>query len=79
MQVEGGPPLEAILAAVAAQLVIGWVGGHDTRLPGVLHVLEAGPPLALTTHLVLKVPRCPACSTVERLAPPVPWHEAEAA
>jgi bacteriocin biosynthesis cyclodehydratase domain-containing protein len=79
VNVDAGAPLEAILAAVAAQLVIGWVGGHDTRLPGTLYVLEAGPPLALTTHPVLKVPRCPACSIVERVAPPIPWHEAEAA
>jgi bacteriocin biosynthesis cyclodehydratase domain-containing protein len=77
--VEAGVPLESILAAVAAQLVLGWVGGHDIRLPGVLHVLEAGPPLALTTHAVLRVPRCPACSSVERVAPPIPWHEAEVA
>jgi bacteriocin biosynthesis cyclodehydratase domain-containing protein len=73
------PPFESLLAAVAAQIALGWVGGHDTRLPGVVHLVEAGPPLVLSTHTVLKVPRCPSCSRAERLAPPNPWHEAAAA
>lgn len=77
--VEPGAPLEAIVAGVAAHLALGWVGGHDPRLPGLLHALEAGPPASLASHPVLRVPRCPACSTAERLASPVPWHEGEAA
>jgi bacteriocin biosynthesis cyclodehydratase domain-containing protein len=77
--VEAGAPLETIAAGVAAHLVLAWVGGRDTRLPGVVHVLQTGPPLALTAHSVLRVPRCPACSPVERSAPRVPWHEAAAA
>jgi bacteriocin biosynthesis cyclodehydratase domain-containing protein len=77
--VEPGAPLQAILAGVATQATLAWVGGRDTRLPGVLHVLEAGPPVSLTAHPVLRVPRCPVCSTAETLAPPIPWHEATAA
>ena len=72
-------PLEAITAALAAHLALAWIGGVDTRLPGMLYVLEARPDLALSTHAVLRVPRCPACSPAERLAPRLPWHEAEAA
>jgi bacteriocin biosynthesis cyclodehydratase domain-containing protein len=77
--VEAGPALEAVAAGVAAQLAVCWVAGRDPRLPGVLHVLEPGPPMALSTHTVLRVPRCPACSPARRLAPRVPWHEAVAA
>ena len=77
--VEAGAPLETIAAGVAAQLVLGWLGGRDTRLAGVVHVLESGPPLALSAHPLLRVPRCPACSPVERCAPRLPWHEAVAA
>jgi bacteriocin biosynthesis cyclodehydratase domain-containing protein len=79
LRVEAGAPLETIAAGVAAQLVVGWIGGHDTRLPGLVHVLESGPPLALSAHPLLRVPRCPACSPAERLAPPAPWHEAASA
>ena len=71
--------LEAVAAGLVAHLALCWLGGLDTRLPGVLHVLETRPELALGTHAVLRVPRCPACSDAERLAPPLPWHEAEAA
>jgi bacteriocin biosynthesis cyclodehydratase domain-containing protein len=74
-----GAPLEAIAAALTAHLALAWIGGLDTRLPGVLYVLETRPSLALSTHAVLRVPRCPACSPAERLAPRLPWHEAEAA
>jgi bacteriocin biosynthesis cyclodehydratase domain-containing protein len=77
--VEAPASFEAIAAGVAAQLVLGWLGGRDGRLPGSVHVLEVGPPLALSAHPVLRVPRCPACSPAERRAPPVPWHEAAAA
>jgi bacteriocin biosynthesis cyclodehydratase domain-containing protein len=79
LAVEAGAPLETIAAGVAAQLVLGWVAGHDSRLPGLVHVLESGPPLVLSAHPILRVPRCPACSAVERRAPLIPWHEAAAA
>jgi bacteriocin biosynthesis cyclodehydratase domain-containing protein len=69
-------PLHAIAAGVAAQLALGWVVGLDSTLPGSLHVLELRPVLSLASHPILRVPRCPACSTAERLARPLPWHEA---
>lgn len=79
LRVEPGAALETIAAGVAAHLALAWIGGRDTRLPGLVHVLESGPPLALSAHPLLRVPRCPACSPGARLAPPLPWHEAAAA
>ncbi|HEX4520117.1 MAG TPA: TOMM precursor leader peptide-binding protein [Gaiellaceae bacterium] len=86
IRIEGTPPaagelapLDSIAAGVAAQLALGWVAGLDTTLPGVIHVLEVRPALSVTSHPILRVPRCPACSTAEELAPPLPWHEAEPA
>ncbi len=85
-EIEGAPSaatadaaLDAFVASLAAHLALRWVGGRDTTLPGVLHVVEARPALALSVHPVLRVPRCAACSPAERLAPPLPWHEADAA
>jgi bacteriocin biosynthesis cyclodehydratase domain-containing protein len=74
-----GSGLEAAAAGLVAHLALCWLGGRDTRLPGVLHVLETSPAVSVGTHTVLRVPRCPACSDAERLASPLPWHEAEAA
>jgi len=75
----GTAGLEAVAAGLVAHLALCWLGGLDTRLPGILHVLEARPGLALGTHAVLRVPRCPDCSDADVLAPLLPWHEAEAA
>jgi bacteriocin biosynthesis cyclodehydratase domain-containing protein len=69
--------LELIAAGVTAHLALCWLGGRDPALPGVLYAIETRPRLALHAHTVLRVPRCPACSPVERRAPRVPWHEAE--
>jgi bacteriocin biosynthesis cyclodehydratase domain-containing protein len=71
--------LAAAAAGLAAHLAICWLAGADTRLPGELYVLAAHPELTLSSHHVLRVPRCPACSDAQRLAAPLPWHEAEAA
>jgi bacteriocin biosynthesis cyclodehydratase domain-containing protein len=71
--------LEAITAAVAAHLAVRWLVGRDRTVPGVLHTVETQPALRLGEHPVLRVPRCPACSVVERAAPPLPWHAAVAA
>jgi bacteriocin biosynthesis cyclodehydratase domain-containing protein len=69
--------LEAAVVAVAAHVVLRYVGGGDTTVPGVLYAVEARPALSVDEHAVLRVPRCPACSPVSRLAPRLPWHEAE--
>ena len=58
-------PLESLAAAVAAQIVLCWLGGADLALAGLLHVLETRPLLALGTH------RCFAFPAARR-APPSP-------
>ena len=35
--------LEAVVGALAAHLVLRWVAGHDTTLPGILYAVERGP------------------------------------
>jgi hypothetical protein len=69
--------LESVAAGVAAHLALCWIGGRDTTLPGILYAIESRPAFSVTTHVVLRVPRCGACSAAERSAPPLPWHEAE--
>jgi bacteriocin biosynthesis cyclodehydratase domain-containing protein len=72
-------PFDALVAAVAAYTALRWLVGRDTTLPGLMRAVEAQPVLSLSTHTVLRVPRCPACSPVVHAAAPLPWHEAEAA
>ena len=72
----GGPALELVAVGVLVQSALGWAVGRDPSLPGMLHVVEARPGLAIETHRVLRVPRCAACSPVEHHAPRLPWHEA---
>jgi bacteriocin biosynthesis cyclodehydratase domain-containing protein len=69
---------ETIVVALAAHLAVRWVGGRDVSLPGVLYTVEARPALSIGAHAVLRVPRCPACSSAERVAGRLPWHEAAA-
>ncbi len=71
--------LAASSTGLAAHLAVSWLGARDARLPGLLFVLETQPQIALTSHPVLRVPRCGACSDDGRLAAPLPWREAEAA
>jgi len=73
----GGRALELVALGVLLQLALGWIVGRDGSLPGVLQVIETRPGIALSGHSVLRVPRCGACSPAERLAPRLPWHEAE--
>jgi bacteriocin biosynthesis cyclodehydratase domain-containing protein len=74
-----GASLELLLSTVAAHIALRWLVGHDTSVAGVLYALDVMPALTLTEHPVLRVPRCPVCSPVERRAAPLPWHGAEAA
>jgi bacteriocin biosynthesis cyclodehydratase domain-containing protein len=70
-----GPALELLVAAAVSTLALQWLALLDQRLPGVLHAIEPEGGPRVTRHLVLRVPRCPACSSTARLAPPAPWFD----
>jgi len=69
------PDLEQLLTALAARVVLRWLLLRDPFLPGLLVTIEGGSEPAVTTHVALRVPRCPVCSGASGLAPPAPWHE----
>jgi len=72
----GGAAVSALAAAVVVEVALRWLVGRDRAVPGIVHTIELRPRLRLREHTVLRVPRCPACSNVERAAPPLPWHAA---
>jgi bacteriocin biosynthesis cyclodehydratase domain-containing protein len=76
---DADPGFVTLATALAAHIVFRWVVGQDATLPGVLFAVEARPMPTVTEHAVLRVPRCPTCSYVDRHAPRLPWHEAQAA
>lgn len=70
------PALTAAVAGLAATLALRWLLYCDPFAAGVLAMLELGATVGLRTHVVYRVPRCPACSEAATLAPPLPWAEA---
>ncbi len=75
----GEAALDRVAAAVAAHVVRRFTVGRDTTVVGILFAIETAPAPSITDHPVLRVPRCPVCSHVERRAAPLPWHSADAA
>ena len=73
------PTLFAAACAVAAELVVRWLGTKDPSLPGTAFTVGAEGGVSIAAHSVLRVPRCPVCSLASELAPLSPWHEARAA
>jgi bacteriocin biosynthesis cyclodehydratase domain-containing protein len=75
LRAPAGPALETLAAAVAGVVALRWLGARDPYLPGILHAveLEYGP--RVTAHRVLRVPRCPDCSSTNRRARPAPWFD----
>ena len=71
------PTLDRAVAGFAATLVLRWLVQRDQFLPGLWYALEHEWELRLSPHFVYRVPRCPACSGLDRQAPPLPWHEGE--
>jgi bacteriocin biosynthesis cyclodehydratase domain-containing protein len=68
--------LDVTLAGLATMTMIRWIGGND---PTAVSAMLAVTPLRdriTSTHEVLRVPRCPACSESWNAAPPSPWHDA---
>ena len=71
----GTTALESLVAGVAALALLRYLAGLDPTLPGSFYALDAGVPLSLSRHRVLRVPRCPACSDVDAQAAPLPWFK----
>jgi bacteriocin biosynthesis cyclodehydratase domain-containing protein len=69
------PAVDALAAAVAAQLALGWLVLGDHYAPAAMYALELVPTIALTVHHVHRVPRCPVCSDVAAESAPLPWHK----
>jgi bacteriocin biosynthesis cyclodehydratase domain-containing protein len=69
------PALDAVVGGLAALLVSSWLVRDDHYAPGAFYALELLPTLGLTVHHVYRVPRCPACSGLADVAPPLPWHK----
>ena len=67
--------LDAIVAGLAAQLVLGWLVLGDHYIPAAFYALELLPSIALSVHHVHRVPRCPACSGLADAASPLPWYK----
>jgi bacteriocin biosynthesis cyclodehydratase domain-containing protein len=73
------PPLAATVAGLAALQALRWLALRDPFVPGVLTAVELDGVAKLGSHVVYRVPRCPACSGLDELAPPLPWFEELAA
>jgi bacteriocin biosynthesis cyclodehydratase domain-containing protein len=69
------PMLDAIVGGLAALLVSGWLVHGDHYAPGAFYAIELLPTLGLSVHHVYRVPRCPACSGLADVSPPLPWHK----
>lgn len=72
------PWLQPLVAGLAAHQIVRWLAVRDPQVPGLLTTVEVSPELAIGTHPVLRVPRCPSCSRAGRFASPMPWHEVKA-
>lgn len=68
--------LAAALAGLAATLLTRWLAVRDPAVPGVLFALELDDGLRVDAHRVLRVPRCPACSSAVSIAAALPWGSA---
>jgi bacteriocin biosynthesis cyclodehydratase domain-containing protein len=67
--------LEAAVAGIAATCALRWLVHRDQFLPAGFYAFETATTLSLAHHYVRRVPRCPACSGLELVAPPLPWFK----
>ena len=68
-------PLDRLAAELAVLAALRWLGTRDARLPGRLQTVALERGAVVDSHLVLRVPRCPSCSGLAGLAPPLPWFD----
>lgn len=69
------PALDSALGGLAALLVVSWLVLGDHYVPASFYAVELLPVLSLSVHYVHRVPRCPACSGLDDVAPPLPWYK----
>jgi bacteriocin biosynthesis cyclodehydratase domain-containing protein len=69
------PALHAVVGGLASMLALEWLILEDHYVPAALYAFELQPVLRLTVHHVHRVPRCPVCSGLADVAPPLPWHK----
>ncbi|MDR7469662.1 MAG: TOMM precursor leader peptide-binding protein [Armatimonadota bacterium] len=69
------PPLEGLVAGLAALLALRWVTRRDPSLPGRFCAVEVGFDVRISHHTVYRVARCDVCSPGEQAASPLPWYE----
>jgi bacteriocin biosynthesis cyclodehydratase domain-containing protein len=70
--------VQAVIAGIATTLTLEWFVLHDHQIPSAFYALELVPVLGVSLHHVHRVPRCPACSGLGDVAPPLPWHKEHA-
>lgn len=69
------PTVQALVAGIATTLALEWLVFRDHQVPAAFYAVGLGQVLSLTLHHVHRVPRCPACSGLEDVAAPLPWHK----
>ncbi len=69
------PFLASIASGVAAWSLSRWTAFKDPFVPGRYEAVAVGSNVSTSAHTCFRVPRCPACSEVARVAPPTPWFE----
>lgn len=70
-----GPALTSLVVGLAAVVVLEWLALESHYIPAAFYALELVPVIRLAVHHVHRVPRCPACSPLAGVSPPLPWHK----
>jgi bacteriocin biosynthesis cyclodehydratase domain-containing protein len=73
------PALQALVGGIAATLALEWLVLGEHHVPSAFYAVELDRIIAVSTHHVHRVPRCPACSGLADVAAPLPWHKEHAA
>jgi bacteriocin biosynthesis cyclodehydratase domain-containing protein len=67
------PPLQSVVAGLAALVASRWIAIADPALPGRLFALELRQGPTISAHHVYRAPRCPDCAVSS--AHPLPWFK----
>jgi len=69
------PAVDAVVAGIATTMALEWLVLADQNIPSGFYAIELVPVVDVSLHFVHRVPRCPACSQLEDVAAPLPWHK----